>query len=506
MQTPGDCLANTCDGNGAIVAINDDLDINNDSNPCTTDACNAGTPTHAPVMAGFVCGAGQACDGAGNCNGCLTAASCPGQDDECKTRTCTAAVCGFSFTPAGTPTSAQTPADCKKNQCDGAGVIVPVADDLDVPFDSNQCTNDVCTAGVPSNPPLASGTACSQNGGTSCDGAGVCAAASAPTDFVVLRVGDGTAALRATSTAGFLEHHNLDGTSAGATVNLPIAASGANKPSPSRARRRRRAGSRAPEDGHYVIVAGYAAAPGVASIAGTTSAANNRVVGRVAASGTVDTSTLFTAAFSGNNIRSATSSDGTSFWAAGGTSAVEYIQLGQSTATQVNTAPTNIRFLHIFGGQLYGSSGSGVYTNVFTIGSGLPTTTGQTATSFVGMPTATASPYSFVLLDRSAAVAGFDTLYVADDRVVSSGGGIQKWTFNGATWSLVSTFTQGTTGFRGLAGMVTGADVTLLATSTLTSANTIVRFVDDGSAAPVGTVIATAPTNTAYRGIAFAPK
>ena len=506
MQTPGDCLANTCDGNGAIVAANDDLDINDDSNPCTTDACSGGTPTHAPVMAGFVCGAGQACDGAGSCSGCITAATCPGQDDECKTRTCAASVCGFSYTPAGTPTSAQTAADCKKNQCDGSGVIVAVADDIDIPVDSSQCTNDVCTAGVPSHPPLASGTACSQNGGTTCDGAGVCASASAPTDFLVLRVGDGTAALGSASTAGFLEHHNLDGTSAGATVSLPVAASGANKALTFAGSSTAEGGLSRSEDGHYVVVAGYAAAPGVSGIAATTSAANNRVIGRVAASGAVDTSTVFTTAFSAANMRAATSSDGTSFWASGSNSGVQYIQFGQSTATQINTAPTNIRFLHIFGGQLYGSSGSGTYTNVFTVGAGLPTTTGQTATSFAGMPTSTASPFSFVLLDLSATVAGFDTLYVADDRTVANGGGIQKWTFNGATWSLISTFTQGTTSFRGLAGMVTGANVTLLATSTLTSANTVVRFIDDGSAAPVGTVIATAPTNTAYRGIAFAPK
>ena len=179
MQTPGDCLANKCNGNGAIVTTNDDSDVNNDSNPCTNDACSAGTATHLPVMAGLMCGVGQACDGAGSCNGCLTAATCPGQDDECKTRTCTTAACGFSYTAAGTATTAQTASDCQKNQCDGAGTIVPVADNTDVPGDSNQCTADVCTAGAPSHPPVASGAMCSQNGGTTCDGAGLCVGAAA---------------------------------------------------------------------------------------------------------------------------------------------------------------------------------------------------------------------------------------------------------------------------------------------------------------------------------------
>ena len=40
----------------------------------------------------------------------------------------------------------------------------------------------------------------------------------------------------------------------------------------------------------------------------------------------------------------------------------------------------------------------------------------QAATSLPGMPTVDASPYGFALLDRSQAVAGVDTLYVADDR------------------------------------------------------------------------------------------
>src|SRR5439155_1136187 len=39
---------------------------------------------------------------------------------------------------------------------------------------SQQCTNDVCTNGTPSNPPLAAGASCSQNGGTVCSGQGAC--------------------------------------------------------------------------------------------------------------------------------------------------------------------------------------------------------------------------------------------------------------------------------------------------------------------------------------------
>ena len=54
-----------------------------------------------------------------------------------------------------------------------------------------------------------------------------------------------------------------------------------------------------------------------------------------------------------------------------------------------------------------------------------------------GMPTSgNSSPYGFALWDRNPSVAGVDTLYVADDRTAANGGGIQKWSFNGTSWTL----------------------------------------------------------------------
>ena len=505
-QTAGDCKQNECNGAGAIVANSNNADVPNDNNLCTSDACTGGVPSNLPVAAGSSCGAGLVCNAMGTCLGCNTATDCPGTDTECQTRTCSNNTCGFAFTAAGTPTSAQTAGDCKQNECNGAGAIVANIHNADLPSDASQCTSDVCTAGVPSNPNLAAGTACAQNGGTTCDGAGACTlAGGSTTDFVVLRLGDGITALSSAAAPGILEHRLIDGSSVG-TIALPIVASGANKPLTFAGTSTSEGGVSRSGDGHYVTMGGYAAVPGTAAVASTTSMVNNRVAGRVDANNVVDTSTLFTAAFSSGNIRSVTSNDGTSFWASGSVGAVEYIPFGTTTATQINTTPINLHFLHVFSGQLYGTSGAGMFTNVFTVGTGLPTTAGQTVTSFPGMPTATANPYSFVILDRNAAVPGLDTTYVADDRAAASGGGIQKWTFDGTTWTLIKTLTSGATGFRGLAGVVTGANVTLVATTTTATANSVVVFVDDGSAAPAGTVIATAQALTVYRGIAFAPK
>jgi hypothetical protein len=56
---------------------------------------------------------------------------------------------------------------------------------------------------------------------------------------------------------------------------------------------------------------------------------------------------------------------------------------------------------------------------------------------------------------------------------------------------------------RGLAGLTTGNNVTIVATTTNSK---VVVYVDDGSMSPTGTIATTAAANTAYRGIAFSPQ
>jgi hypothetical protein len=106
--------------------------------------------------------------------GCMSAADCPAAGSACLKATCSAGICGTAPVPAGTLTPNQKAGDCKREQCDGTGNAVAVNDDADVPVDGNGCTGDVCTAGVPSNPALAAGTACNDNGGQVCDGSGMC--------------------------------------------------------------------------------------------------------------------------------------------------------------------------------------------------------------------------------------------------------------------------------------------------------------------------------------------
>jgi hypothetical protein len=175
-QTSGDCKRRVCDGNGTIIAQNDDTDVPaDDGKQCTTEKCSMGAPVHAPVAAGTTCSqaSGTTCDAVGNCVACLSASDCPAGANECQKATCLAGACGITNLGAGTVTSAQTAGDCKKNVCDGSGKIVPSTDDGDVPADDGKpCTTEACSGGVPQHTPVAVGTTCSAG---KCDAAGNCA-------------------------------------------------------------------------------------------------------------------------------------------------------------------------------------------------------------------------------------------------------------------------------------------------------------------------------------------
>lgn len=326
-----------------------------------------------------------------------------------------------------------------------------------------------------------------------------------PADFFVVRVGDGTAALTSAATAAFLERRKLsDGSLVGTALALPTTVSGTNRILTMGGSSTGEGGLSRSVDGRYLLVAGYDAAVGTAAVAGTASTTTNRVIGRIDSTGTIDTSTA--ADFlSGNSIRSASSNDGKNLWAAGA-GGIFHTTFG-STAKPTSLLSTNFRWLHVFGTQLYGSSGSGTNVGINSVGNGTPMTT-STATLLSGFAAQTGSShYGFVGFDTDG-LAGIDILYVADDRAAGSGGGIQRWKLNGATWTLQGTMAKSlTAGVRGLTGYQQGNNFVLFATTAEVPAR-IVRFTDDGTAIDMltPTALATASNNTAYRGIALAPQ
>jgi hypothetical protein len=111
---------------------------------------------------------------------CKTDSDCTGLDTDCAKYSCKSDLCIAADAASGTPTTAQTTGNCQKIVCDGHGNITLQVDDANVPNDSNPCTKDVCTDGVPSNPAEPVGLKCGS--ALACDGQGHCAGCTSPGD------------------------------------------------------------------------------------------------------------------------------------------------------------------------------------------------------------------------------------------------------------------------------------------------------------------------------------
>lgn len=327
-----------------------------------------------------------------------------------------------------------------------------------------------------------------------------------PGNLVVVRVGDGSAALTSAATVVVL----LEYTPAGVLVQsipLPTTVSGTNRILTVAGSSTTDAGLTRSADGAYLVITGYDAAPGVTGVAGTAPATTNRIVGRVAADGSIDTSTRLTDAT--GNLRAGTTANGTSFYTAGSGGGVRYVPFGNNgTSTVISGTPSNLRYVNTFGGNLYVSSGSSPFVGVSQVGSGLPTTSGQTTVLLPGFPANSAvSPLAFYFADLNPAVPGVDVVYVADDGNTTNGGGIQKFSLVGSTWTYNGTITGGTgLSIRGLDGQVRAAGgVTLVASGSglffLTDTN---GYNAAPSTATLPTAVAIAGTNYSFRGVAFA--
>lgn len=271
-------------------------------------------------------------------------------------------------------------------------------------------------------------------------------------------------------------------------------------------------------DGQYFAFTGYATTTG-ANLANATAATINRSVGILSTSGTL-TKTNFSDVASGNNPRTAVTTTGTDIYVAGGAGGVRYGTVNPSTtqtSTQLSTTLTNIRSLSVFGGQLYESDSSGSSIRLGTVGTGLPTTSGQTISNLPGFLTS-GSPYEFFFADLSNSVAGMDTLYVAED--TTGGGQIQKYSLVSGSW--VASGTIAAASVRGLTGVVNGSSVTLYGStgsSGATGSGTVYDFVDasgyDGTASGSATALfnntalqsalSAAGGSYAFRGIEIAP-
>jgi hypothetical protein len=350
---------------------------------------------------------------------------------------------------------------------------------------------------------------------------------------VVSLVGDGTTSITTGTVAVpiTLTEYTRDGLPTGGSVTLPTVDSGANYAI---------AGSmsgifgflKRSVDGRYLTIAGVNVPAGTQGSVFGNSTYPNRAIARVDAGGVIDSSTRFDAA--GITPRSAITTNGTDIWWSGDSGSgglaggIRYLTLGSTTSGvalgQGNSSspttvgqpvpvPSSARVLNIHDNQLYGSSnatvGSGTNAvsmdGVFNVGVGLPTTANQFGSRLVG--SGVDSTFDFYFADAS-------TLYVADDDTTVSGtlDGISKWSLSGSTWNRHWTaLPAGAAGMRGLAGVtdLSSGTVELYGVTAAASGvqNELVRLVDtlSGTAAPSYTVLATAPSNYLFRGVALSP-
>ncbi|MEY4926739.1 MAG: hypothetical protein RI894_1175, partial [Bacteroidota bacterium] len=347
-----------------------------------------------------------------------------------------------------------------------------------------------------------------------------------PGNIVIARVGDGAAPLNNAAQAVFLDEYTVGGgtLTLAQSIPMPVATSGGNAPFATSGNSTSEAALQLSVDGTKLVMAGYAATPGTANT--QSFGASDRVIALISADGTIDTKTGITTGTGYTNMamRGAATVDGTAFWGSGGAAGgggggggtsggTRHLAAGSVTATstQLSTTAINTRAIGIFDGQLYAAGTVGAVSTVYSIGTGLPTTAGQTTTPLPGFPTTTgggnAPTYaSFQFVNMSDTVANSDVLYVVDARSVQAGGGVQKWSKVNNVWKQNSRIT-----FAG--GTVTNITVRKICDVVYvigTAPSSLVYVVDAAGydQKPSDTVFvaaATAPANTAFRGVSLTP-
>ena len=240
--------------------------------------------------------------------------------------------------------------------------------------------------------------------------------------------------------------------------------------------------------GQYLAVPGYNTTVGTTGVASLNTKATNifglgyNLANRV---------TFPTTVYPSNNFRSIVPTSASTFYTAGTPGGIWYYD--GSNFVNVCTLVSNTRVVKIFNGNLYFTTATSA--GIYQVGTGLPTTTGQTATLLFN--TVTSSPYGFSISPDG------NTAYVADDSAVSgnTGGGIQKWSKATGTW--VRQYTLGTIA-RSITVDFSNTNPIIYATTAETSNNKVIKVMDNGSAL-ISTDVISAGANYIFRGIDFTP-
>jgi hypothetical protein len=325
-----------------------------------------------------------------------------------------------------------------------------------------------------------------------------------PGDLVVYEVQGNTSAASSVS----LVDYSTAGTPSGFSVALPTTSSGTTHALVESGSALNDGELTLSADGQSLVATGYNAAVGTASVTGAASIP--RTVAIVSPTGVVDTSTSLTdSATESQNFRSATTAvTGGSIYVGSGS--------GTGITTDGGTAATyltgdKVHEVQVVGGQLYESTTK----NIFSIGSGLPTSGSPTTTALLSGANLPANfgPDQFALVTLGTGTTP-NTLYVADGSNGASSGdpnAVEKYSLESGVWTATGSITVPLV--AGLAVSVSGTVASIFvtgATSTGAASNTILDGITDssgfgGTLTGTPTLLATAPSGTDFKGLAFAP-
>ena len=307
----------------------------------------------------------------------------------------------------------------------------------------------------------------------------------------------------------------LDGTPTGRFYDLPVTPSGLNRRLTVRGANSREGRITLSDDGKYLLIAGYDAAPGTASAALASAFGVNRIIGRVdytkPASNAIDATTALDNLFDSGSVYSVTSADGMNFLLAGNGGAAQggvgAATLGATFAVPSygGSAVNEVRSIRRFEGGVYvaAANSSGPLYGIGSIASGQT----QPLATFPNDPALSSA--DFYWLDNG-------TVYVADERT-DGNGGIQQWTNASGVWSddeivydhIPAADGVGYVGIRAIAGTVFfdineyQFEAEMYA---ITTDNRLVFLQDDDGRGEVITLTTAAPGQE-FRGVALiAPK
>ncbi|HTL16964.1 MAG TPA: immunoglobulin domain-containing protein [Patescibacteria group bacterium] len=311
-----------------------------------------------------------------------------------------------------------------------------------------------------------------------------------PGNLAVLRIGDGTQTLVNSGNTLFVDQYTPTGTRV-SSVKLPDTGTDALLTSGTAGSE---GGLTRSMDRSQLVIAGYNTNRGsvTGSLSSQSAAAVPRAVSTLDAFGTYHLAEASTILYSSNNIRGATSDGTNRFWTAGNPGGTYFLQPPQAPV-DVETGGGNTRQVKIFQGTLYFSTQAGTAGIAEFQGGGLVTS--PTAPVLILATGANSQPAGFALNPASTIA------YVADQR--PNAGGIQKWTNNGSAWSLAYSFSTGAGAFD-VAMDFSGSAPVIYATTGEASGNRLISITDSGPLSIVK-VLATAPSNEIFRGLAFAP-